>query len=243
MLNAPEPTGTEPFTLDRFFTQLTRPGTFSLVDLGVALLLGTLLTLAMVQTYRTTHRGATYSVAFIQSLFILACCTTLIMVVIGSNIARAFSLVGALSIIRFRTAIKDPRDVAFVFATIAIGMGCGTAFYGATIIFTVFVCALLLVLSKLNVGESRSTDAILRVTVAAEDAEATIGKVEGVVRERGNEPALVNRVTDAQAGEQTLSWRIRTGPSAEVGALQEAVATTPGVVTVGVFTTDDFHVL
>ena len=51
------------------------------------------------------------------------------MVIIGSEIARAFALVGAMSIIRFRNPVKDPRDVAFLFVTIAIGMACGVGFY------------------------------------------------------------------------------------------------------------------
>jgi len=106
------------FVLDHFFN-LTEVGAFHIVDLFAGLCLATLLTLGLVQTYRSTHRGATYSVAFLQALFILSVCTTVIMVVIGSNIARAFSLVGALSIVRFRTAIKDPRDVGFVFAALA----------------------------------------------------------------------------------------------------------------------------
>ena len=78
------------FILDRFFNQ-TEVGAFHVVDLLAGLVLTSLLTFGLVQTYRATHRGATYSVAFLQALFILAACTTVIMVVIGSNIARATS--------------------------------------------------------------------------------------------------------------------------------------------------------
>jgi len=230
------------FTLERFFN-LTDAGAFQLFDLFVGLVLAALLTFAFVQTYRATHRGATYSVAFLQSLFILSACTTLIMVVIGSNIARAFSLVGALSIIRFRTAMKDPRDVGFVFATLAVGMGCGTGFYGAAILFTTFVNALLLVLARLNIGEARTTEAVLRVTFGRENRTAAVEAAEALLRAADAEPVLVNRILEKETGEETLSWRVRTGESRSQGQLQQSVNDIEGVLTVGVFAMDDFHVL
>jgi len=230
------------FALERFF-DLTEAGAFRLFDLLVGLVLSALLTLAFVQTYRASHRGATYSVAFLQSLFILSSCTTLIMVVIGSNIARAFSLVGALSIIRFRTAMKDPRDVGFVFATLAVGMGCGTGFYGATILFTLFVCALLLVLGKLNVGQARSNAAVLRVTVGPADRAATVARAEALLRTADANPVLVNRIVEKSTGEETLAWRVRTGDASSQGRLQQSVHDLEGVTAVGIYALDDFHVL
>jgi hypothetical protein len=229
------------FVLDRFFS-LTEVGAFHLFDLFAGLVLATLLTFGLVQTYRATHRGATYSVAFLQALFILACCTTVIMVVIGSNIARAFSLVGALSIVRFRTAIKDPRDVGFVFAALAVGMACGTGFYGASMLFTVFLCALMVGLARLNVGEASSTEAMIRVTVDP-DHEAAIDSVEAALRSADARPLLVNRVREATTGQQTLAWRVRTGEPPAQGRLQELVQEIEGVVSVGLFVMDDFHVL
>src|SRR3990172_514374 len=188
------------FVLDHFFN-LTEVGAFHIVDLLAGLCLATLLTLGLVQTYRATHRGATYSVAFLQALFILSVCTTLIMVVIGSNIARAFSLVGALSIVRFRTAIKDPRDVGFVFAALALGMASGTGFYAAAVVFTAFLCLLLLVLARLNVGAVASTDALVRVTFGPDGAEAAVNRVEAALRAADASPVLVNRLPERGTGQ------------------------------------------
>lgn len=92
-------------------------GLSGLLSLGVALL------------YRRTNVESTYSQALARSFVVMSMVTALIMLVIGSNIARAFSLVGALSIVRFRTAIKSPMDIAFLFLSMAIGMACGTRFY------------------------------------------------------------------------------------------------------------------
>jgi uncharacterized membrane protein YhiD involved in acid resistance len=230
------------FVLDRFFN-LTEVGAFHIVDLFAGLVLATLLTLGLVQTYRSTHRGATYSVAFLQALFILSVCTTVIMIVIGSNIARAFSLVGALSIVRFRTAIKDPRDVGFVFASLAVGMASGTGFYAAAVVFTAFLCILMLVLARLNVGAVTSTDALVRVTFAPRGGDAAVASVEAALRAADASPVLVNRLHERETGQQTLAWRVRTGESVEQGRLQEALQHIDGVAAVGLYVMDDYHVL
>ena len=222
------------FVLDKTF--LLSAG---LLDLAVGLVLSTLLVLALIQTYRATHSGATYSAGFLQALFILAACTTLIMVVIGSNVARAFSLVGALSIVRFRTAIKDPRDVGFVFVALALGMACGTGFYLQAILFTLFLCGLLLVLARLNVGRAQANEAIVRVTAEGGDA---FSRIESALQQAGAQPTLINRVLEGPESE-TLAWRVRTGDAAAQGALQERLRALAGVRTVGVYVMDDFHVL
>jgi hypothetical protein len=65
----------------------------------------------------------------LQTIVLVGVTVALIMVIIGSDIARAFALVGAMSIVRFRTPLKDSRDLVFVFAAIAVGMACGVQFH------------------------------------------------------------------------------------------------------------------
>ena len=91
-------------------------------------------------SYRFSHSGAVYSGRFNVSLWMLALVTTMVMCVIGNNIALSLGMVGALSIVRFRTAIKDARDTAYIFWAIAVGICCGisdfvTALIGSIIIF------------------------------------------------------------------------------------------------------------
>lgn len=118
------------------------------------LILGTLLSAALSMSvalvYRRIHSETTYSQTFVHTMVLLSVIVCFIMLVIGSNIARAFSLVGALSIIRFRTAIRSPLDVGFLFFTMAIGMGAGTRFYAVTTVATIMICALLLFIYKTN---------------------------------------------------------------------------------------------
>lgn len=90
-----------------------------------------------------------------------------VMLIIGSNIARAFSLVGALSIIRFRNAVKDPRDVAYIFLSMGIGMACGTGFYSVAIALTIITSGASLLLSFVRFGEHGLTERVLRIQAPA----------------------------------------------------------------------------
>lgn len=80
-------------------------------------------------TYKITYSGAAFSRKFNVSLGMITIITTLIMSVIGNNIALSLGMVGALSIIRFRTAVKEVRDASFIFWGIAVGIGCGVSQY------------------------------------------------------------------------------------------------------------------
>ncbi len=79
--------------------------------------------------YKFCHSGASYNGRFNVSLIMLTLITTLVMSVIGSNVALSLGMVGALSIVRFRTAIKDPRDTTYIFWSIAVGICCGVQSY------------------------------------------------------------------------------------------------------------------
>ena len=74
--------------------------------------------------YKKTHRGMSYSQSFMITNIFLSLIVCMVIMTIGNSIARAFALVGALSIIRFRTVIKDPKDIVFIFWSLATGMVC-----------------------------------------------------------------------------------------------------------------------
>lgn len=80
-------------------------------------------------SYAISHRGTIYSKKFNASLVILTVLTATVMTVIGNNIALSLGMVGALSIVRFRTAIKDSRDTVYIFWTIIVGICCGVGDY------------------------------------------------------------------------------------------------------------------
>ncbi len=157
--------------MDELIKEMSRGGAngtgFELWQAVVALGLSFFLTLVIALFYRLTHRGLSYSVAFVHAMIIMGVTVSVIMLIIGSNIARAFSLVGALSIIRFRNAVKDSRDVAFIFLTMAVGMATGTGFYLTAVVFTVFICAMIYFLHRFNIGAETSREVLVKIHVPA----------------------------------------------------------------------------
>ena len=125
-------------------SQLFSPYSFAIVSSVILnLLLAFSLGLVIAAVYKWTHRGMV-SEAFINTLIILCMLISVVMVVIGESVARAFSLFGALSIIRFRTVVRDPRDIAFVFFALAIGMGVGAGNPSVSIIGTFLISIVIL---------------------------------------------------------------------------------------------------
>jgi uncharacterized membrane protein YhiD involved in acid resistance len=138
-------------------------GAFTLMDVAIVLFLSFALSVFVGYVYRYTHRGVSYSQSYVHTLVIMGCVIAVIMLIIGSNIARAFALVGALSIVRFRNAMKETRDIGFIFMAMAIGMAVGTRFYLLAIFSTVALCAFVVVLYKLNMFKKIVRERILRV--------------------------------------------------------------------------------
>ena len=138
-------------------------GVFSLPEVLFSLTLTFVLCLLLSYVYAVTHRGLSYSVGYVHSMMIMGVTTSVIMLIIGSNIARAFSLVGALSIIRFRNAVKETRDVAFLFVAIAIGMASGTGFYQIAVAFALFSCFMIYFMSRFNVGARTVREVVLTI--------------------------------------------------------------------------------
>jgi len=98
--------------------------------------------------YRLTYRRRGRSAVFVNSLVALSMITTIVITVIGNNLARAFGLVGALSIIRFRMAVKDVKDIVFIFFALAVGMATGVDLLLTALTGTVFIGIVVFVLSR-----------------------------------------------------------------------------------------------
>jgi len=117
----------------------TRPDPWTAGQIMLNTTMAFALGLFIAWVYRSTHRQLTVSFSFINTLVLLSMLMALVMMVIGNNIARAFGLAGAMSIIRFRTVVKDTRDTAFVFFSLATGMAAGTGNLKIAIIGTLLV--------------------------------------------------------------------------------------------------------
>ncbi|MFZ6034276.1 MAG: DUF4956 domain-containing protein [Melioribacter sp.] len=125
------------------------------------------LSLFVAWVYHITHRKKKYSKEFLQTLVFISAVVSSVMLVIGNNLAGAFGLIGAVSIIRFRTKVKNPQDTAYIFFVMAIGVACGFKYYYVALVSTVFIGTMLIIFSKLNFTEeevSRKSH-ILRILV------------------------------------------------------------------------------
>lgn len=115
-------------------------GTLSFQDVLLHIVAAALLSVVIYISYAYTHTGTAYSKKFNVSLMTLTVLTATVMTVIGNNVALSLGMVGALSIVRFRTAIKDSRDTVYIFWTIVVGICCGVGDYtvaatGSSVIF------------------------------------------------------------------------------------------------------------
>ena len=114
---------------DKILSLFTNPSEMTpeqiVLNIGIAAVLGFFIFIS----YYISHRGTIYSKKFNASLVILAALTGTVMTVIGNNIALSLGMVGALSIVRFRTAIKDSRDTVYIFWSIIVGICCGVGDY------------------------------------------------------------------------------------------------------------------
>ena len=131
---------------DKILSLFANPSEMTLeqivMNIGVAALLGFFIFIS----YAISHRGTIYSKKFNASLVILAELTGTVMTVIGNNIALSLGMVGALSIVRFRTAIKDSRDTVYIFWSIIVGICCGVGDYPVAAVGSVVVFVIILIL-------------------------------------------------------------------------------------------------
>jgi len=111
----------------------------SMSEVLISITLSFLLSLFIVFIYRTTYAGVNYSSNFAGCLMMLSMVTTLVILVISSNMVLSLGMVGALSIVRFRTAVKEPTDTAFLFWAIATGILCGAGYVTVSILATLLL--------------------------------------------------------------------------------------------------------
>jgi uncharacterized membrane protein YhiD involved in acid resistance len=194
------------------------------LSLAVAFMLGYLIS----WVYRVTHRGVSYSQSYVHSLVILAMIIAIVMMVVGNNIARAFSLVGALSIIRFRTVIKDTRDTAFIFLSLAAGMACGAGSHGIAIVGTVLIGAVMGLLYMINFGKTHRGDFLLRfrMTPLGENAE---DGYRDLFRRFLSSSMLINLTTCRQGQAMEFAFHVRLKDPDHQNELVRSLAQLGGV--------------
>jgi hypothetical protein len=163
-----------------FFRRLANLIGFENLDLAsilFSLFLAIAVSFVISQIYKYTHRGLNYELAFMSTLVLLAPIVSVVMLFIRGDLVLSLGLIGSLSIIRFRTPIKDTRDMVFLFWVIAVGLGCGTYNWSVVIISTIVISITMFLLHFIKYGQSRGTDYVLIVTGSLALNSNQIGKV------------------------------------------------------------------
>ncbi len=198
-------------------------GTFTVADVVLAMLLSFVCCAVVGYVYKITHRGVSYSQSYVQSLVMMGMIVALVMLVVGSNIARAFSLVGALSIVRFRNAVKETRDVGFIFFAMAVGMAAGTRFYTLAAGATGAISAAIVIMQRFDFYKLDVSSQVLKVQVPA--GEAFSDRLNDVLLRYTTESELVSAESIRAGALTELMYTVRLKKSAKpeeiIAAMQE----------------------
>lgn len=169
-------------------------------NLLVALFCGTLISML----YRFTYKGLNYSASFAISMIMLTMITSIVIMVIGNNLARAFGMVGAMSIIRFRTAVKDATDIMFIFFALSIGLAAGVKMYAVAIFGTLFISLIFLIISRLNFGLSRKREYLLQILSTAGDVSGN--RINEIIKQFCKKQKLVNVKAMGEPGSELMEF-------------------------------------
>ena len=205
------------FTFQDIFKSsfLDRLDSVSLLDTAIALALSFLLGLFIFLVYKKSYAGVMYAPSFGVTLIALAMITTLLILAVTSNIVLSLGMVGALSIVRFRTAVKEPMDIAFLFWAIAVGIVLAAGLIPLAVVGSLCVGLMLLVFSRQKSGQSPY---ILVVHCATQDEEE---RVRALVEARVRRLNLKSKSVSPGRIELNYEVRLRDGDAEFVNELGE----------------------
>jgi uncharacterized membrane protein YhiD involved in acid resistance len=138
-------------------------------EIVINLILSFIFGLIISLIYKLTHKGLSYSQSFMITNVFVSVIVCMVIMIIGNNLARAFALVGALSIIRFRTVVKDTKDTAYIFWSLASGMATGTGSYFLAIAGNTILSLIAFILFKTNYGSIVKSEFILQFRIKSSD--------------------------------------------------------------------------
>ena len=133
-----------------------------------AILFSFLLNLLVAFTYKRTYRGSRYSQDYVHALLLLGTVVTLVILVVVGNLATAFGMFAAFSIIRFRRTVAQARDIGFIFLAMGTGLAVGARQYELAAITVPLVCAIVFLIARANLFSAPKSSHLLRVRVGTE---------------------------------------------------------------------------
>lgn len=207
------------------------------IDALIAIAATFVFALAIAWVYKRTHQGLSYSQSFVFTLILLAILSALTMLIIQNSLARAFALLGAFTIIRFRTAIKDTKDVSFIFWSLITGMAVGTGNYGLAAVGTAAISLVIFGLSRFRFGSLRNYDHILSFTVATDTPDQEAYKE--VFRKYLKSSVLLNVNARQEGKKLEFTYNIKLDDDSQADAFIKELEILPGVNNSNLFIAKD----
>ena len=189
----------------------------TLITLAYTLILTFILSSVIAWTYEKTFLGLSYSRNFVQAIVLSAVVAATVMQAIGDNVGRGLGMMGALSVVRFRTSFKDPRDIMFVFASLGAGIGCGVYAWGAAVGGTIAFSAVAFLLSRTGLGTKHFFDGMLRFALPNEPKVR--GQIEDIMKSSLKTFILITMREVDGGARLDVAYQIRlcaTHPAAEI---------------------------
>ncbi|MDY0267282.1 MAG: DUF4956 domain-containing protein [Methanimicrococcus sp.] len=188
---------------------------FSFIDMAIAMILAFIIGLFIYYIYKKTFSGVMYSSGFGVSLIAMAVVTTMIIIAISSNIILSLGMVGALSIVRFRSAVKEPMDIAYLFWAISAGIVTGAGLIPLAVFGSLFIGVVLWVFST-----RKPTDQPYILVVDFE-GEGVENEIMSVVKSSVKKHVLRSKTLSASGTELTIEVRLADSESAFLNKISE----------------------
>lgn len=196
----------------------TQKGTIDIGSFSVNLALAALLSYILYFLYIRFGRSLSNRKEFARNFMIITCTTMFIITVVKISLALSLGLVGALSIVRFRTAIKEPEELSYLFFTIAVGLGLGASQRLVTVVAFVFVVVLILIRGLFSEVSPRINGMLLQLSCQADGC----GKLEEIERVlKSNCSKIELRRMDDSSGELSLSYMVEFDSAQRLGIIRD----------------------
>ncbi len=192
---------------------LENVSSFSILDVALALGVSFIIGLFIFLIYKKTYQGVMYSASFGVSLIAMAMVTSLVIIAVTSNVVLSLGMVGALSIVRFRTAVKEPMDIAFLFWAIAVGIVTGAGLIPLAVIGSVLIGLIIVLFSVKKSGD------ILYILVVNCENKAAEDKANSTILENSQKSVLKSKTVSKNGIELTYEVRLKNADTDFVNAL------------------------
>lgn len=204
---------------------LEKTSTFSLIDALIGLASAFLIGMFIYFVYKKTFNGVVYSHSFNISLMIMSLATALVIMGISQNVLLSLGMVGALSIVRFRTPIKDPMDLMFLFWSVVVGILCGAGFIPLAVIGSVIIGVVIIVFQNKIIIENPY------LVVVRFEQEETNAEIEKLVKGASKRYLLKSKsVMNDEQMEVTYEVRLKGNDAAFVSTLSKVAGVSSAVM-------------